>query len=186
MTKNLKIHIFGASGSGVTTLGKNLSHYLGIPFFDADDFYWKKTNPPFQEANAIELRKSLINEALSGLQSWIVSGSLVAWSDEIQNEFNLAIYLYVPKEERSRRIKVRENTRFGSRVAPGGDMFEGHIKFIEWAMQYDEGFLGGRSKPRHKAWMETLKCPVIKIEDTLNEKDLHETVVAQINSLLSK
>ena len=33
------IVLFGVSGSGKTTIGKNLSHKLQIPFFDADDFH---------------------------------------------------------------------------------------------------------------------------------------------------
>ncbi len=40
---NFKIHVFGASGSGVSTLGKALAVELHLPFFDADDFYWKKS-----------------------------------------------------------------------------------------------------------------------------------------------
>jgi adenylate kinase family enzyme len=43
----MKIHIFGASGSGVSTLGKSLALQLKIPFYDADDFYWKKQIPLF-------------------------------------------------------------------------------------------------------------------------------------------
>ncbi|WP_228410094.1 shikimate kinase [Chryseobacterium viscerum] len=35
----MKIHIFGASGSGVTTLGKALSEELNLEYFDSDDFF---------------------------------------------------------------------------------------------------------------------------------------------------
>lgn len=38
-----RIYIFGAAGSGVTTLGKELSSSLSIPTFDIDDYYWQKT-----------------------------------------------------------------------------------------------------------------------------------------------
>lgn len=181
MNKTIKIHIFGASGSGVTTLGKNLSLHFQIPFLDADDYYWKETNPPFQEANSIETRKALLKNALSRYSNWVVSGSLISWGDEIQNEFSCAIYLYVPKEERIQRIKNREQERFGERIKVGGDMYEGHSKFIEWAKQYDDGLLSGRSKPRHEAWIRTLKCPVIRIEGIFNEIEVMDYIVDRIN-----
>ena len=136
------------------------------------DYYWKKTNPPFQEANPIEMRKSLLNSALSTHSSWVVSGSLVSWGNDIQNELTLAIYLYVPKEERIRRIKIRERERYGNRIELSGDMYEGHTKFLEWALQYDEGILSGRSKPRHEAWIKTLSCPTVRIEGILRETEL--------------
>ena len=145
MNKNIKIHIFGASGSGVTTLGKNLSQHYQIPFLDADDYFWKETNPPFQEANPIETRKVLLKNALSIHSSWVISGSLISWADDVQDEFSCAIYLYAPEQERIQRIKNRERERFGERIEVGGDMYEGHSKFIKWAKQYDEGLLSGRS-----------------------------------------
>ena len=176
-TKSIKIHIFGASGSGVSTLGRSLASYLQIPFYDADDFYWKKTNPPFIEAAPIEERKLLLKNAVSVCDSWVVAGTLVSWGDSIQDEFDLAVYLHVPKEERIRRLKIRESERFGTRIEVGGDMYDGHLKFIEWATQYDEGFLGGRSKPRHESWMKTLKCPILRIEGSENTQALINMVL---------
>ncbi len=180
MIKKIKLHIFGASGSGVTTLGKKLSDHYQIPFFDADDYYWKKTDPPFQEAHSIETRKLLLNNALSDQKSWVISGSLMSWGQEIQEEFSCAIYLYVSKEERIQRIKTREHKRFGKRIKAGGDMYDAHIKFLEWAYQYDEGLLSGRNKPRHDAWMKTLKCPLIKIEGDYTEA---EVLIQTINAI---
>lgn len=44
-----RIHIFGASGSGTSTLGRAVAARLGYAFLDADDFYWLPTDPPFRE-----------------------------------------------------------------------------------------------------------------------------------------
>jgi adenylate kinase family enzyme len=169
--KKIKIHIFGASGSGVSTLGRALSSNLEIPFLDADDFYWKKTDPPYREANPIDERKILIKNAVSASNSWVVSGTLVSWGDSIQDEFNLAVYLYVSRDERVRRLKTREAEKFGSRIEIGGDMYQEHLKFIDWAAQYDEGYRGGRSKSKHEAWMKTLKCPVLRIEGIVSTEE---------------
>lgn len=167
----MKIHIFGASGSGVSTLGKALALKLQIPFFDADDYYWKRTDPPFIEAIPVEERKVLLRNAVSAGDSWVVSGTLVSWGDSIQAEFDFAIYLSVPFEERIRRLKKREAERFGARIEDGGDMHDAHLKFLDWAAQYDEGFMGGRSKAKHEAWMKTLKCPVLRINGIVNTQE---------------
>ena len=38
------IHIFGASGSVTTTLGKKICDELGYRFMDTDDYFWLLTN----------------------------------------------------------------------------------------------------------------------------------------------
>lgn len=183
MIKKIKIHIFGASGSGVTTLGKNLSQFYQIPFFDADDYYWKKTDPPFKEVHSIEVRNALLKNVLLPHSGWIVSGTLVSWGETIQDDFDFAIYLNVPVKERIQRIKKREQKRFGTRIEIGGDMHEGHLKFLEWAKQYDDGFFSGRSKPRHEAWIKTLKCPLIRIEGIFEKTELMNKAISKIQEL---
>ncbi|MEX1377920.1 MAG: hypothetical protein AB1Z23_10695 [Eubacteriales bacterium] len=58
--KENRIHIFGAAGSGVTTLGKALSEYINIPVFDYDDYYWENTDPPFSVERPKEKRLEMI------------------------------------------------------------------------------------------------------------------------------
>jgi len=170
-TKNIKIHIFGASGSGVSTLGRVLALELQVPFFDADDYYWKQTDPPFIEAIPVEERKNLLKNAVADKKSWVVSGTLVSWGDSIQDEFDFAVYLSVPAEERIRRLKRRETEKFGSRIEIGGDMHDAHLKFLYWAAQYDEGYMGGRSKTKHEAWIKALKCLVLRIDGIVSTEE---------------
>ena len=37
-----KVHIIGSVGSGKTTLAKNLSTKLGIPYYELDNVVWKR------------------------------------------------------------------------------------------------------------------------------------------------
>lgn len=41
------IHIYGASGSGTSTLGRKISEELGYKFMDTDDYFWLPTNPKY-------------------------------------------------------------------------------------------------------------------------------------------
>lgn len=40
-----RIHIFGASGSGTTTLANALSNNMNLPHYDTDDYFWIRTDP---------------------------------------------------------------------------------------------------------------------------------------------
>ncbi len=181
--RNIKIHIFGASGSGVSTLGRALALELQIPFYDADDYYWKQTDPPFVEANPIDERKQLLKNAVVDNNSWVVAGTLVSWGNSIQDEFDFAVYLSVPTEERLLRVKKRESERFGSRIEVGGDMHDAHLKFLDWAAQYDEGYMGGRSKPKHEAWIKTMTFPILRIDGAISVEDALSRVLDYVRNL---
>jgi adenylate kinase family enzyme len=49
----MRILITGASGSGTTTLGKTLASKLNWGFFEADDYYWLPTEPPYKKRESI-------------------------------------------------------------------------------------------------------------------------------------
>lgn len=182
-----RIHVFGASGSGVTALGQELSKFLSIPVFDADNYYWKKTDPPFTTKNTIEDRYKLLLGDLDQKKDWIISGSMDSWCEPFLPMFQLAIFLYVPAPVRLSRLKQRESERHGSRILTGGDMENGHKKFIDWAAQYDEGHMTGRSLKRHEEWIQTLPCPLLRIEGEFSLDVLVQKTLKRISDLeLSK
>ncbi|MGI4743037.1 MAG: hypothetical protein ACRYG7_48415 [Janthinobacterium lividum] len=43
----MKLHILGASGVGVTPLGRAFSAALRIPYLDTDTYFWMPSDPPF-------------------------------------------------------------------------------------------------------------------------------------------
>jgi adenylate kinase family enzyme len=160
----MRIHIFGASGSGTTTLGRALASALGIAFLDADDFFWEPTDPPFAAKTEIGARKAALAAATRAAGSWVLSGSMTGWGDFLIPELDLAVYLYLPPGARLERLAARERARYGDRIDEGGDMREAHIEFMAWAARYDTAGLEQRSRASHAAWMEMLACPVLRIE----------------------
>jgi len=44
------IMVFGASGSGTTTLGREFAKILGFTHLDIDDYFWEKTDVPYTSA----------------------------------------------------------------------------------------------------------------------------------------
>jgi len=173
-----KIHLFGASGSGVSTLGAALGERLSIPVFDCDSYYWEPTDPPFLKATSIPDRQQALLLDLKPHESWICSGSMDSWSEPLEPLFTHLVFLYVPSEIRAERLRAREKKLWGDRILPGGDMHAEHLKFVSWAQQYDEGKLGGRSLPRHNAWLARQTAPVIKIEGAPRVDEAVERVLA--------
>ena len=55
-----RIHIMGASGAGVTTLGRATANALGISHHDTDDYFWRPTTPPYLEQRSVADRLRLM------------------------------------------------------------------------------------------------------------------------------
>ena len=71
------IHIFGASGSGTTTLGRALAADMSLVHMDTDDYYWLPTDPKFTTKRPIEDRLSHMQADINAAEKGVViSGSL--------------------------------------------------------------------------------------------------------------
>jgi adenylate kinase family enzyme len=171
----MRVHVFGASGSGTTTLGRALAGHQGIPFFDADDYYWAPAEMPFTVKRRIPERHALLLPELNAHESWVLSGSMVSWVEPVLPLFQAAIYVYCPSEERISRLWARERERYGDRIEPGGDRHQAALDFIEWAQGYDSGAFDGRSRMRHEAFISSLSIPVLR----LSSLDSRESLLSQ-------
>jgi adenylate kinase family enzyme len=176
------IHIYGASGSGTTTLGKFISEQLGYTFMDTDDYFWLPTNPKYTQKRKIEERIQMMKKDILNSDKVVISGSLVDWGDELISYFTLAIRVVTDKKVRIERLKDREKKHFGSRIDIGGDMYQNHVEFIEWAAAYDTGNINMRSKLKHDQWEKLLKCKqlIVHGEDELkyNLEIIKNTIIS--------
>ncbi len=163
-----RIHILGASGSGTTSLASEISQKFGYTHWDTDDFFWEKTDPPFTRQRKLEERVRKLANALQTSEKWVLSGSLCGWGDVFIPFFDLVIFLWIPEEVRLERLKLREKQRYGDKISFGGPMYEAHLEFMEWALEYDKGDMRIRSKRLHYAWMEKLPCKILKIEEDVD------------------
>lgn len=173
------IHIYGASGSGTSTLGRKISEELGYRFMDTDDYFWLPTNPKYTTKRCKEERLALMKQDISEAEHVVISGSLVDWGDELIPLFTLAIRLVTDTETRIARLKEREAREFGNRILPGGDMYENHMEFLEWAGEYDTGGVDMRSKAKHDVWQKLLHCRQIVLDGAEDlEKNLRKVQAA--------
>jgi hypothetical protein len=136
-------------------------------FYDADDYYWLPTDPPFQCKQDPAIRAARLVQALQKAPSSVLAGSILNWGVALEDSFSLIVFLTVPAEIRVTRLRERERQRFG-RVDP---------TFLTWAAQYDQGTLEGRSLAKHEAWLAKRSCPVWRIDgDTSTDSRLAQVL----------
>ena len=174
------IHIFGASGSGTSTLGRAIGEKAHFRVMDTDDYFWLPTDPPFTEKRPEEERLRLMQKDIDEADNAVISGALCGWGDPLIGRFTLAVRLIVPAAVRIARLKAREYQRFGSRVLEGGDLYEAHQAFYEWAASYDTGDVNRRSRAHHDQWQRKLPCKLLVLDGTLPTAVLAETVMREI------
>jgi len=175
------IHIYGASGSGTSTLGKFISEQLGYTFMDTDDYFWLPTNPKYTKKREVTERFQMMKKDILNSDKAVISGSLVDWGADLIQYFTLVVRVVTDKNVRIERLVEREKEHFGSRIAIGGDMYHNHMEFIEWAAAYDAGDIDMRSKSKHDQWQKLLKCKQITVN---GEDDLKYNLEIVKNSLM--
>ena len=181
------IHITGASGAGVTTLGRAICDAFGHTHLDTDDFFWEPEariplpnaantadctdvvmRPKFTVKRDKAERRRLLGEAIDASGGrCVISGSLTDWGDMFIPEFQLVIYVKTPTELRLERLRAREFAEFGDSILPGGEREKEHREFLDWAAQYDTAGTDMRSAAMHYEWLQRLTCPVVGVDGSL-------------------
>ncbi|MBN2227735.1 MAG: AAA family ATPase [candidate division Zixibacteria bacterium] len=169
-----RIHIFGASGTGTTTLAIHLADFLKCVHLDVDDYFWIPTDPPYREIRGKSERLVLLRRDLEKHADCVFSGCISGWGDSLAPLISTAVFVSVPTDIRMQRLLRRERERFGeTALAPGGAMHEQHVAFVAWAEAYETADENTRSRKRHEAWIRKLDCRVVRIE---NSDSIHEVV----------
>jgi len=162
------IIVFGANGSGKTTLGRELARILHYKHMDIETYYFKESEIPYTNPRSREDYVNLMLADIEKYRSFVISAADGDFGEKITSMYILAVYITAPLEIRMERIKRREYDKFGERVLEGGDMYEQQLDFRD--------FVASRSLEFIDKWAETLTCPVIRIDGTLDWKENAENI----------
>lgn len=174
----MKLHIFGAAGTGVTTLGKAMALYLDVPYFDSDLYFWQATVPPFTERRAPAERNAMISRELHAAPSWVLGGSVVNWGDGVFPPFDLIVFLWLPAEIRMPRLRQREYERYGSLLDTDAAMKERFDAFLAWAADYDHNTgIANRTLAAHEAWLAKQTAPVLQLREDRSTEERMEAIM---------
>ena len=178
----MKILIFGASGSGTTTLGNEIEKRTDFKHLDVDNYYWRKTEPPFQEKIGLEKRNINLKADFNRFENVILSGSMVSWGKEWETSFDLAIFVRLENQLRMERLKKRETERYGKKLITDKKTQRNSKAFLEWADQYENPNFNGRSLKIHKNWIELLNCKTLTIDGKVELSNKIETILNGIKT----
>ncbi|QNK64145.1 GNAT family N-acetyltransferase [Pedobacter sp. PAMC26386] len=179
----MKIVIFGASGSGTTTLAHQLELLSGFYHLDADDYYWLKSERPFEQKRDRQERNDLFIHDFKLHNDVVVSGSIFNWDEQFFNFFDLAVFLWVPPSIRIKRLIDREIERYGESLKTDEYRKKKHHEFIDWSIGYDHTGFPNRIFELHTGWMNKLQTPLIRIEGEISIDNRLKTVTQKIKSL---
>ena len=159
------IMIFGAPGSGQTTLGKALAQQLNAAHLDLDDYHWRwDTDIPYTVFRSAEERTNHLLDDIAQCSYFVMSGNMWSIRKTFEPLFDLAIFITVSDEIRAERVRAREQARWGSRILPGGDMYEANPIYSQ---DYLERVRAANHAEQHKQWIAELPCPVMHIDGTM-------------------
>ncbi|GHV46983.1 hypothetical protein FACS189499_03540 [Clostridia bacterium] len=156
MSKPHGIIVFGANGSGKIAIARELADILNFRHMDIEDYAFLPSEIPYSKERTREECIRLMLSDIETYNSFVISAVTGDFGAEIQQMYDIAVFVTAPVEIRVKRISQREYQRHGKRILIGGDMHEQYVKFVDFA--------ANRSLSHIEQWAETLACPVIRVD----------------------
>ncbi|RMD00461.1 shikimate kinase [Clostridium autoethanogenum] len=176
------IIIFGSSGSGKTTLGKLVAKKFDFPYFDIDDYIWRKdTDKPFTVMYTHEEKINRLMTDISKGTHFVMAGSMDSFNPPFVPLFDLAIHITASIDTRISRINKREYEVYGERIMKGGDMYEEHCRFLDNSARYDTD--GSPCMRTHAQWANSLPCKVLQLN---GDEDLNKNAEIIVHEYLKQ
>ena len=173
------ILVCGLNGGGKSTLGKALAEKLQARFIDNEDLFFPKTDPNYMFAaprSKAEVNRLLMQE-VNACERFIFTAVRGDYGEEILALYRAAVLIEVPREERLKRVKNRSFQKFGSRMQPGGDLYEEEQEFFD--------MVSARSETYVEDWLQTLDCPIFRVDGTRPIEENVERLAGQLLNCLA-
>ncbi|MBP5178737.1 MAG: AAA family ATPase [Lachnospiraceae bacterium] len=187
------IAIVGLNGSGKSTLGHALAKKLGYYEIDVEDYYFPEQREsrraaldgnyevncdylgeiPYSVSRSKEEVELAIAKEIATHPKYIATGVTMNWSPEVLSTIKIVFWLKTDTDERMRRVKDREEKRWGSRVSEGGDMYEQQLSF--------RNLIAGFTETKVADSVAKIGCKVIELDGTLPVKENVEIIKNNIS-----
>ena len=154
------IIVCGLNGSGKSTLGKALANKLHFHFIDIEDLFFPKSDPQYLYASprTKEEAERLLWNAITTHENFVFAAVKGDYGERVYPYFTYAVRIDAPKDVRMQRVKSRSFQKFGKRMQRGGDLHEAEERFF--------AFAASRSETLVEDWLESLNCPVLRVDGT--------------------
>ena len=170
------IIVCGLNGTGKSTLGKALAEKLHFYFIDNEEFYFPKIDHAYIYSSTRtreEVEKLLLNE-IEKHENFVFASVKGDYGETIYPFFQYAVLIDVPKDIRMKRVKNRSFQKFGNRMLLGGDLYEQEERFFD--------SVKSRAENTVEKWIQSLNCPIIRIDGTKPIEENINLVIQQVQS----
>lgn len=155
------ILICGLNGAGKSTLGRMLAERMGYEFIDSEGLYFPKTDPSyrFSDPRSKEEVIRLLEERISENNRFIFAAVRGNYGGKLIASLDHIVFIETPKQIRSQRVRDRSYRKFGDRILPGGDLYDRENNWFSLTDCRTDAYVTD--------WLETIDCPVTRIDGTL-------------------
>lgn len=152
------ILVCGLNGAGKSTLGKALAEKLKLHFIDVEDLYFPKTDPNYIYASprTQEEVAKLLRSEIKANSNFVFASVKGDFGEAVYPFFTYIVLIDVPKDIRMQRVKNRSYQKFGSRILPGGDLYEQEKRFFD--------LVESRVENSVEEWASTIHCPMLRVD----------------------
>ena len=173
------IVVCGLNGSGKSTLGRALADALSFHFIDSEDLYFPKESREyiFASPRSRQEAETLLMEEVRQHGDFVFAAVKGDYGENILPLYRCAVCIDVPKDIRLLRIRSRSFQKFGGRMQPGGDLYEKEEAFFDMAASRTESYV--------ENWLQTLNCPIIRVDGTKPVADNVRLIVEQLRHRIS-
>lgn len=174
------IMVCGLNGSGKSTLGKALAEKIGYYFIDNETLFFPKTDTNYMFASPRskkEVEKLLMDEVREH-ENFVFAAVKGNYGEEILPLYKYIVLIDVPKDIRMQRVRERSFQKFGSRMMPGGDLYEQEEVFMN--------MVSARTKQYVEEWVDSIEAFVIRVDGTKPVKENVKNIAEQITERQTK
>lgn len=168
------IQICGLNGCGKSTVGRALAKEMGFHFIDNENLYFSRTdmNEPYTNAKSRDEVEKLLMREVHEHDHFVFAAVKGDYGKEIIPMYKYVVLMEVPREIRLQRVRNRSFQKFGNRISEGGDLYEQEEFFFHMVESRHEDYV--------ENWVQTLNCPVIKVDGTKPVEENIALIIKQI------
>lgn len=169
------ILICGLNGTGKSTLGRLLANRMEYEFIDNEDLFFPKADPSYTFSNPRSKEEviRLLEEKISRNNQFVFAAVKGNYGGRLIASLDHIVLIEVPKQIRSKRVRDRSYQKFGDRILPGGDLYDTESKWFSLTDSRLDTYVSD--------WLETVNCPVIRIDGTLPVENNLDYIVSELS-----
>ena len=154
------IQVCGLNGCGKSTLARALAQRLHFHYIDNEQLFFSRSraDEPYANPRTRQEAEQLLAQEVGRHPDFVFAAVRGDYGEGVVPLYDLVVAMEAPQPVRSQRIRSRSFQRFGDRMLAGGDLYWQEEAFLRMAESRQSDYV--------EAWLQTVKCPVLRVDGT--------------------